>query len=166
MWLSWDNRFHLFPLPIVELTADLDKLTSKGPLENVLHLVNDIHVVQLALEHCASYGLWCHRIRLLLGHHLVHFIRNRERLALGFHGHVLLELLLLSLNLLILKLLLLGELLVHIYLVELLLHLHKLIRMETRVLLLVLHHELVEVVILLLRAHSLHGLNTRKKCLQ
>ena len=78
----------------------------------------------------------------------------------------MLELLLWSLYLLTLELLLLGELLVHVYLIKLLLHLHKLIRMETGVLLLVLHHQLVEVVVLLLRAHSLHSLNTRKKCLQ
>jgi len=60
MWLSWNYGLHLFSLPIVELTADFDKLTSKRPLEAVLHLVDNIHVVRLARcwKHRTSHSLW------------------------------------------------------------------------------------------------------------
>lgn len=133
----------------------------------MLNLVNDVHVIQLARSshHTAWHGLLRHRVWLLRRHHLVHVVGNRERLALALHLHVLLELLLLCLDLLVLELLL-GKLLIHVHLVKLLLHFHELVRMEAGVLLLVLHHELVEVVVLLLWGHALHGLDAREEGLE
>lgn len=90
--LTRDHFLHLFSLPIVELRADVDVLSSKAPLEDMLNLAEqDLLLLLVLLLNCLLscfvehllVDLWLHLDLRVHGD-----VRHRELRVLG---HILLH---------------------------------------------------------------------------